>query len=524
MGEHLSLTIDPSDKDQTLNYAARSERLRELVASRKATGLSAHDPRYVADLLREVEGMAIETLDESMFIHEAEIDLNEIDSYITSVGQDVIFQNDEIFVTVHAKNGKSVDVMTLDKKFVNPRPCTSSFHLNQNEPILYQGKPCFKLLYKITEDDEIGEFVTSVGEHAGGNKIIDESGSHSFDAVLDENGELRYFVKTRLLSDGESMIQRIVDLKGENLTKEAFFEKASVVKDELAYVAKDRGRRVCWGSHKIEYVDEDDNYSLPFVVGDNVYAIYSHYDGSSDNHQFALMDMVTSKCLTVGEVKDRINGGQVSRIENVIVNGENIYCLAYISDKNTDDGAYSVLKFSNGIMQEIVKQNAIAKMFLSGGRITTIGEQPSMAMEGWDYVIGMEGKFPVKINQDELLGSHSGCFSTEKPVEILGHTGTLFYMSLEMIRREDGGMNYLYIDNEKVEVPNCIVNNFNVVNGHFFWDDDSDKENRVLWIDGKKTDFPCYPADWKVVYSREKYFHISHKDKKISIREIKNLI
>ncbi len=512
------LTLDPKDKDQTLNYAVRSERLRELVASRKAAGLSARDPRFVADLLREVEGMAIESVDESMFIHEAVIDLSENDLQLSSVSNDVIVAGDEVFFKVKKYGTPQFEhLLNIEGIHLNNVPCISG----SIEFCGYVNKtPFFRMKHRDMSDHSVIEFVNSQGKSI--NQGVFAS-SDQLTEVVDENMELKAFMRVRN-AGGLHDMKEILDLNGNKISPEGIvpYSRVAYVRGELAYELKlpnKSRKRIIWGKNEIQSQHEKDDFSLPFDFNGQICVIQSMFDPRNEHYVLCVKDIVTGQT-TGSEILPGTNEDDDISIENVLICGNAVYCV--LNSDNLGETDCVVCKIGNGKMEIITGGGVLQKIALTGSKLVTVREQH--IDEDDMIIIELEDGETASLNQDkDILNGKDGIFVTDQPIEIFGQTGTLFYMT-EETNVEGDSVNYLYVDNNKIEMIDCEVRAFRVVRNHLFWDNLDNDGNRTLWIDGKKTNLPCQFGSWKVVYSRGKYFLINNQDKKISIREIKNLI
>ncbi len=517
MGEYLSLTLDSTDKDQILNYAERSERLRELVAKRKAAGLSARNPRFVTELLREVEGMTEEIIPEPRFIHEATIDLTGTEFKTANLTDDLIVVNDEVFFDLITRDGKSSGLINIDGKRLNEFPCDRNQRVVERQPIIYNGRPCFYFKYLDKGQQLRGDIVDAEGKHIGDENLSDTP-SGTMNPVTDENNELKAFLgKYRDIDVG-----MVLDLDGSLLTKnQQQYEKVGMVDGRLAYVSnnrKDKGRKLVLGNNEIESDSKLDDFSLPFTYDGNLCCLQSIFSPSKQLYDVFVNDLTGGNNLIETQIHDR-HDGNILTIGEIITNGDNLYFILNSRKKSSRVAYQDVYKFVKG-SHHIERLNPpdtlILKKSISNGRLVMVSQHHLGGT--LDYIICGDGFSEVRFNVDDtrIVGDFNGVYSTEKPIEVLGHKGSLFYVSEDVGTPKSDRVNYLYIDNVKVEMPKGEVSKFCASGEHVFW---SCVDDNFLWIDGKRSDQPSV-GNWKVVYSKGKYFYLDCIKGKISIKQI----
>ncbi len=519
MGENINLTIDPRDTQRSLNYAEMSERLRDMVARQKAAGLSARDPRHVAEVLHELENFSGTEAEKPQFIREATIDLDGYSPYDLR-DYDAHLVGGKLFFGLHPNGRHSVvDLIDIDRKVVNKQHLNTSYDPRFKKPFFYNGKIAFRFKYENKQGEVLEEIVDENGESLG----LPSKGSDKMILlpVLDEKNELRYLGEATEI-DSSHRVGKIYDLNHRPITTEFLaLEKWEVIKDQLAYTGYTQSgspeKVAVWGDNKISLSNQElkaGNMSHPFVVQDKVVVAKWHYDFDKGG-TFEIIDLVTketlAKCINAYRLKD---------VNSISVVDSKIYMIASDLNGRRAITVADVLTDTISVIPDN-KDTILADIQVTAGKLIQTKEL-RQERNGKNTVVG----YSVSIGMGTPIRSEklalSKILSTQKPKTVLGKTGQVFYI-------DEGRFEpFLVIDNEKVSLgetkrgPHFTY--FDIVNDVLFhgqssWIDDRTRSRTSLYIDGVKSK---YEFDYilKVVEENGIYYVVAREGEQLVVREI----
>ncbi len=513
------LTLDPNDKDKALNYAERSERLRELVAKRKAAGLSAHDPRYVVDLLKEVEGMAVELAPDKNELCEKDLELpgyklNKVKS------SDVHLIGDQVLFTLPRQDKQGMDVCRLSGEMINKEPLPDfpieTFKLN--------GQLGVKFDVFHASDENPSRFVNLNGE-----EILfkgEASDYKRYELMTDDDGNLCALLEQTVNGDAQ-LTARAINLNKEPITEwltdyTFVMEKDNTLtwsgqykkgKDEAGYNVLGRGEK--------QNV-RGENVSIPFKYGKSG----EHFCIQVENSKVSIENF--------GNINFTYFNFHVSEVavpSNVIVNGKDVcFTIKTKGWRNSSQNGVLLFHFDgthieilNEKNRKIPRNSDFVDFRMVNGQVVYTGYLPG---KGFFYYLHNLGKVKLGSPTDKPCGE---IFAFEDERTVMGHTGKVFFLTV------DGEKITLWVDGEPQDFPAGEITYSASVNDHMFWAHKIPKaENKKLnpgkhrvsslWIDGQPTQYQSNDI-LKVVFVNDKYYFIGkEKNKgyaKIIVREIK---
>ncbi len=514
------LTLDPNNKEQSLNYADRSERLRELVKERKASGLDAKDPAYVASLLREVAAMNISSINLLELVHETSFDLSEYNQAELNINS-VFCQQDELFVRVQSKDGESAHLLNIDGKPINPHPALKNYGITGiDKPIFYQGKICFKLRYYDSEGEMIDAFINHHGEFIGDENL--KAGAGDFiEEVLENDKDILGFNKVKTINEIGNQSGQIFNLNGEAVTNEEIELRNSVVLEgKWAYLANNGlnftdGQSAVWGDDRIETHNEQ-KLSAPFLFNGKVcVCCHKSIDGAD---QIVIRDIQTKEAVTLAQPLH----DEISSISQVVASGDKCLVKVVCRDSLGDPGYPNAYMFKFGKFEPTrITEARSMNLHEIGGRLSVVAYVHVDGKRKRKIVIDGLGEQTV----NAIVGEHAPVgmvefhqiYTTSKPIEIFGQQGSIFYMARNLENRET-----LFVDNSPIDLEKdsaLTCNMFCVVNDHLFWNDQLDFGGEKLYMDGKQMKGK-YDKILKVVYSNNKYFVVAVLYNKLIVKAL----
>ncbi len=517
MGEKIQLTLDPADKEQGLNYAERSERLRELVAKRKAAGLSARDPNYVADLLREVEGLNKDLEPKEPKVFETEIEINDFTAQ-RILGEDIGLLNGELFIKVRHNIG-SEDIVNIDNEGIVKFQCSDV----SAKPFRWGGQTCFKV--RSRNDGDV-KYINSQGKQIEFDKF---SRSQIIDPLADENGDLRYFVVDHVDDEDGFSFSTINDLNNEELT--AFIEQFQyqVEPGYITYQGEYNRDNICgYISHDGERAFMEGMVSLPFKYNGKFCFIEAKEKyRKKSKAKVAKLSLVNDAGKEIGTPWLGLERSNVINIKKVVAGNDVGYFTATIHMPDSLEQGEKLFKFDGQTIKEVTgPENCVMNGFTMVNNRLMVHYLSIDTDKEYIHIDGLPEPFEVFKAGLDLDQSEENILKTSKPVNVLGKTGEVFFFG----SHKDEGDYQFWIENQSVVLPFGVFSNKIVLKDHLFWgfrefiEKEPDKKKvqdktEYVWLDGQKTKY-CADKILKFIYTENKYFMIGLVGTKLVIKEI----